>query len=187
MSAAAETLVTESLAPAPESATAAVSATDSLDTAPPVRLEESVIARAMQEAERSNRAIYDVLAEASGLTGDRYARDTDGYFVYQGRADDMLKVGGIWVSPVEVENTLVGHPAVLEAAVVGHEDTDRLVKPKAFIVLKEGRTGSAPLQSELQGFVKDKLAPYKYPRWIEFVTELPKTATGKIQRFKLRQ
>jgi len=98
----------------------------------------------------------------------------------------MLKVGGIWVSPVEVENTLVGHPAVLEAAVVGAEDTDRLVKPKAFVVLKDGYAGAPALEAELKAFVKDKIAPYKYPRWIEFVSELPKTATGKIQRFKLR-
>ena len=119
-------------------------------------------------------------------TGDKYYQDTDGYFWYCGRADDMLKVGGIWVSPVEVENTLVGHPAVLEAAVVGHEDTDRLVKPKAFVVLKDGHAAARALEDELKGFVKDKLAPYKYPRWIEFVPALPKTATGKIQRFKLR-
>jgi acyl-coenzyme A synthetase/AMP-(fatty) acid ligase len=98
----------------------------------------------------------------------------------------MLKVGGIWVSPVEVENTLVKHPSVLEAAVVGHEDTDRLVKPKAFVVLKDAAAGGAGLGDELKAFVKDKIAPYKYPRWIEFVSELPKTATGKIQRFKLR-
>jgi len=119
-------------------------------------------------------------------TGDKYYQDEDGYFWYCGRADDMLKVGGIWVSPVEVENTLIGHPAVLETAVVGHEDSDRLVKPKAFVVLKEGHAGSAALDAELKGFVKDKIAPYKYPRWIEFVSELPKTATGKIQRYKLR-
>jgi benzoate-CoA ligase len=119
-------------------------------------------------------------------TGDKYYQDKDGYFWYCGRADDMLKVGGIWVSPVEVENTLVGHSAVLEAAVVGHEDTDRLVKPKAFVVLKDGQTASPGLEDELKTFVKDKLAPYKYPRWIEFVPALPKTATGKIQRFKLR-
>ena len=98
----------------------------------------------------------------------------------------MLKVGSIWVSPVEVENTLVAHPAVLEAAVVGREDTDELVKPKAFVVLKDGQVASAALEAELKTFVKDKIAPYKYPRWIEFVNELPKTATGKIQRFKLR-
>ena len=119
-------------------------------------------------------------------TGDKYYQDQDGYFWYCGRADDMLKVGGIWVSPVEVENTLVGHDAVLEAAVVGHEDTDRLVKPKAFVVLKEGHAATPALADELKHFVKDKLAPYKYPRWIEFVPALPKTATGKIQRFKLR-
>jgi len=119
-------------------------------------------------------------------TGDKYYQDRDGYFWFCGRADDMLKVGGIWVSPVEVEATLVGHPAVLEAAVVGHEDQDRLVKPKAFVVLKEPEEASDALRDELKSFVKDKIAPYKYPRWIEFVPELPKTATGKIQRFKLR-
>jgi len=98
----------------------------------------------------------------------------------------MLKVGGIWVSPVEVEATLVAHPAVLEAAVVGHEDAERLVKPKAFVVLKDPGAASAALAEELQAFVKARIAPYKYPRWIEFVPDLPKTATGKIQRFKLR-
>jgi len=119
-------------------------------------------------------------------TGDKYYQDKDGYFWYCGRSDDMLKVGGIWVSPVEVEATLVRHPVVLEAAVVGKEDTDRLVKPKAFVVLKESGKASEELANELKAFVKDKIAPYKYPRWIEFVSELPKTATGKIQRFKLR-
>ncbi len=119
-------------------------------------------------------------------TGDKYSQDKDGYFWYAGRADDMLKVGGIWVSPVEVEATLIKHPQVLEAAVVGREDSDRLVKPQAFVVLKEPAGASAALSEELKGFVKDKIAPYKYPRWIEFVDELPKTATGKIQRFKLR-
>ena len=119
-------------------------------------------------------------------TGDKYSQDPDGYFWYAGRADDMLKVGGIWVSPVEVETTLIRHPAVLEAAVVGTEDEDRLVKPKAFVVLKDPSAAKPTLAGELQAFVKDKIAPYKYPRWIEFVPELPKTATGKIQRFKLR-
>jgi benzoate-CoA ligase family protein len=119
-------------------------------------------------------------------TGDKYRQDEDGYFWYAGRADDMLKVGGIWVSPIEVEATLVRHPAVLEAAVVGHEDTDRLVKPKAFVVLKEPGAAGPGLAEELKGFVKDKIAPYKYPRWIEFVPDLPKTATGKVQRFRLR-
>ena len=119
-------------------------------------------------------------------TGDKYYQDADGYFWYAGRADDMLKVGGIWVSPIEVENTLVKHPAVLEAAVVGREDSDRLVKPQAFVVLKDPAGAVGGLADELKGFVKDKIAPYKYPRWIEFVAELPKTSTGKIQRFKLR-
>jgi benzoate-CoA ligase len=121
------------------------------------------------------------------VTGDKYYQDEDGYYWYAGRADDMLKVGGIWVSPIEVENTLIQHPAVLEAAVVGHEDDDRLVKPKAFVVLKEPDTACPELEEELKLFVKDKIAPYKYPRWITFLPELPKTATGKIQRFKLRQ
>ncbi|MET0486921.1 MAG: benzoate-CoA ligase family protein, partial [Candidatus Rokuibacteriota bacterium] len=119
-------------------------------------------------------------------TGDKYYQDADGYFWYAGRADDMLKVGGIWVSPIEVENTLIKHPAVLEAAVVGREDGDRLVKPQAFVVLKDPAGAAPGLAEELKGFVKDKIAPYKYPRWIEFVTELPKTSTGKIQRYKLR-
>jgi len=119
-------------------------------------------------------------------TGDKYWQDPDGYYWYAGRADDMLKVGGIWVSPVEVEAALVKHPAVLEAAVVGHEDQDQLVKPRAFVVLKEPETASLTLALELQAFVKARIAPYKYPRWVEFVAELPKTATGKIQRFKLR-
>ncbi len=120
-------------------------------------------------------------------TGDKYTQDEDGFFVYAGRTDDMLKVGGIWVSPFEVESALVAHDSVLEAAVVGQEDADELVKPKAFIVLKEGEEASDTLSDQLKLFVKDRLAPYKYPRWIEFRDELPKTATGKIQRFKLRQ
>jgi benzoate-CoA ligase len=119
-------------------------------------------------------------------SGDKYIRDKDGYYVYGGRSDDMLKVSGIYVSPAEVEAVLVGHEAVLEAAVVGAEDENKLVKPKAFVVLKPGNSGSDALKAALQQHVKDKLAPYKYPRWIEFLPELPKTATGKIQRFKLR-
>ena len=120
-------------------------------------------------------------------TGDKYSRDEEGYFWYQGRSDDMLKVGGIWVSPVEVENTLMEHPAVLECGVVGAEDADGLVKTKAYVVLKAGYTPSEELAEELKQFVKGRIAKYKYPRWIEFVDELPKTATGKIQRYKLRQ
>lgn len=119
-------------------------------------------------------------------TGDKYSRDADGYYWYHGRSDDMLKVSGQWVSPAEVESTLVTHPAVLEAAVVGREDLERLVKPMAFVVLKEGHTASADLELELQAHVKARLALYKYPRWVAFVDELPKTATGKIQRYKLR-
>ena len=120
-------------------------------------------------------------------TGDMYYRDEDGFFWYCGRADDMLKVGGIWVSPVEAESAMIGHPAVLESAVVGQEDSDRLIKPKAFVVLKDGYAAGPAIDPELKNFVKDKITPYKYPRWIEFVSDLPKTATGKIQRFKLRR
>jgi benzoate-CoA ligase len=119
-------------------------------------------------------------------TGDKFRVDTDGYYVFAGRADDMLKVGGIYVSPIEVEAALVAHPAVLEAAVVGCEDQEHLVKPYAFVVPAPGVTPSPLLARELQGYVKERLAPYKYPRWVEFVAELPKTATGKVQRFKLR-
>ena len=119
-------------------------------------------------------------------TGDRYVCDAEGYFTYLGRSDDMLKVGGIWVSPFEVESALAQHEAVLEAAVVGHTDGDRLVKPKAYVVLRQGHAASEVLENALKDFVKSKLAPYKYPRWIEFLPDLPKMATGKIQRFRLR-
>jgi benzoate-CoA ligase len=117
-------------------------------------------------------------------SGDKYVRNADGSYTYSGRGDDMLKVSGIYVSPFEVEATLVQHAAVLEAAVIGKEDVDGLTKTKAFVVLKAGQAAS---EDELKAFVKDRLAPYKYPRFIEFVVELPKTATGKIQRFKLRE
>jgi benzoate-CoA ligase len=117
-------------------------------------------------------------------SGDKYVRDGDGYYTYSGRSDDMLKVSGIWVSPFEVEATLMQHPAVLECAVIGSEDAQGLTKTKAFVVLKPGaRAGD----EELKGFVKERLAPYKYPRAIEFLDELPKTATGKIQRFRRRE
>ncbi|HJO03057.1 MAG TPA: benzoate-CoA ligase family protein [Acidobacteriota bacterium] len=119
-------------------------------------------------------------------TGDKYIVDEDEYYWYQGRADDMLKVGGIWVSPFEVEIALLAHDAVVDAAVVGAENEARLVKPKAFVVLRTGVTPSDSLAEELKVFVRDTIAPYKYPRWIEFVDELPKTATGKIQRYRLR-
>ena len=119
-------------------------------------------------------------------SGDKYSLDEDGYYVYGGRSDDMLKVSGIYVSPAEVEAALITHEAVLEAAVVGAEDENKLVKPKAYVVLKQRNSGTDALKAALQQHVKDQLAPYKYPRWIEFLPELPKTATGKIQRFKLR-
>jgi benzoate-CoA ligase len=116
-------------------------------------------------------------------SGDKYTRDADGFYTYGGRSDDMLKVGGIYVSPFEVEACLMTHACVFEAAVIGVKDIDELVKPKAYVVLKPGHSASA---EDLQQHVKSALAPYKYPRWVEFVPELPKTATGKIQRFKLR-
>jgi benzoate-CoA ligase len=111
-------------------------------------------------------------------------RNGDGSYTYSGRTDDMLKVSGLWVSPFEVEATLIAHEAVLEAAVIGVADSDGLIKSKAFVVLTEAGSADA---AALQAFVKDRLAPYKYPRSIEFLDELPKTATGKIQRYKLRQ
>ncbi len=119
-------------------------------------------------------------------SGDKYTVDAAGYYTYSGRTDDMLKVGGIYVSPFEVEGALLSHPDVLEAAVIGQPDEDKLIKPKAYIVTRAGVTGNAVLAKQLQQHVKSKLAPYKYPRWVEFASELPKTATGKIQRFKLR-
>jgi benzoate-CoA ligase len=119
-------------------------------------------------------------------SGDKYVQDEDGYYVYCGRRDDMLKVGGIYVSPFEVEGALSTHPDVLEVAVVAWCDEEQLVKPKAFVVLKSACQPSDALARGLQEHCKSKLAPYKYPRWIEFRSDLPKTATGKIQRFKLR-
>ncbi len=119
-------------------------------------------------------------------SGDKYTEDQDGYFTYSGRNDDMLKVSGIWVSPFEVESAVASHAAVLEAAVVGKADENGLIKPKAYVVLRADVPQTPNLATDLQQHVKSKLAPYKYPRWIEFVDELPKTATGKIQRFKLR-
>jgi 4-hydroxybenzoate-CoA ligase len=119
-------------------------------------------------------------------TGDTYIRDEDGYYRFRGRSDEMLKVSGVWVSPFEVEEALVSHPAVLEAAVVGREDRDQLTKPKAFVVLKDPGAGTDALAAELQAHVKDRIGVWKYPRWVEFAEALPKTATGKIQRFRLR-
>ena len=117
-------------------------------------------------------------------TGDKYSVDDSGAYVYAGRSDDMLKVSGIYVSPFEVEATLMQHASVLECAVVGVQDTDGLTKTKAFVVLKPGKQAG---EDELKAFVKERLAAYKYPRFIEFIAELPKTATGKIQRFRLRE
>ena len=119
-------------------------------------------------------------------TGDKYEIDDEGFYVYCGRSDDMMKVGGTYVSPTEVENALTTHLAVLEVAVVAKKDKEGLVKPKAYVVLNNVSNASVSLENELKEYVKHSLAPYKYPRWVEFVDELPKTATGKIQRFKLR-
>lgn len=126
----------------------------------------------------------DTFCEGWTKSGDKYSRDADGYYTYAGRSDDMLKVSGIYVSPFEVESTLMLHPCVLEAAVIGTQDADGLTKTKAYVVTKTDKSVSA---DELKTFVKERLAAYKYPRFIEFVDELPKTATGKIQRFKLRE
>jgi 4-hydroxybenzoate-CoA ligase len=119
-------------------------------------------------------------------TGDKYIRDAEGRYLFCGRSDDMFKVSGIWVSPFEVESALITHPAVLEAAVVPEADPEGLLKPKAFVVLRAGAPTDG-LQEALKEHVKQKIGPWKYPRWIDVVESLPKTATGKIQRFKLRE
>ena len=119
-------------------------------------------------------------------TGDKFYQDQNGAYWYAGRSDDMLKVSGQWVSPVEVEAALSAHPSVLEAAVVGHADADGLIKPHAFVVLNAGEQPSPELAEALKQHVKTTLTPVKYPRWIDFVAELPKTATGKVQRYVLR-
>ncbi len=119
-------------------------------------------------------------------TGDKYRQDEDGYFWYAGRSDDMLKCSGAWVSPVEIESVLIEHPAVQEAAVVGREDDDQLLKPVACVVLRNGQAATPVLARELQEFVLNRLPVFKRPRWVEFFDELPKTATGKLQRYKLR-
>jgi 4-hydroxybenzoate-CoA ligase len=120
-------------------------------------------------------------------TGDKYRRDADGYYYYCGRTDDMFKVSGMWVSPFEVEAALASHEAVLEAAVIGKEDADGLVKPKAFIVLRDGKAADDALLETLKAHVKERAGPWKFPRWIELRDDLPRTATGKIQRFRLRE
>src|SRR5213076_3370947 len=144
---------------------------------------DSTMAYYWNKHEKTKEALYGPWIQ----TGDKYWQDADGYFWYAGRADDMLKVGGIWVSPVEVENTLVEHPAVQEAGVIGRRDADGLEKPMAYVVLAAGQVPTPDLGRELQDFVRSKIAEYKRPRWVEFVEALPKTATGKTQRFKLRE
>jgi 4-hydroxybenzoate-CoA ligase len=121
------------------------------------------------------------------FTGDKYFRDRDGYYHYCGRTDDMFKVSGMWVSPFEVEAALASHEAVLEAAVIGKADADGLIKPKAFIVLRNGFAADERLLETLRVHVKECAGPWKYPRWIDIRPDLPRTATGKIQRFKLRE
>jgi benzoate-CoA ligase family protein len=120
-------------------------------------------------------------------TGDKYYQDAEGYYWYAGRSDDMMKVGGIWVSPVEVENALIEHPAVQECGIGSRADRDGLIKPYAFVVVRQEVGQTPELAAELQQFVRSRLAEYKRPRWVEFIAELPKTATGKLQRYKLRE
>jgi len=120
-------------------------------------------------------------------TDDKFFMDEEGFFYYVGRSNDMLKVGGIWVSPIEVEACLIGHPAVLECAVVPGRDEEDLVKPCAYVVLNRGYSPSDRLEKEIKDYVKKELAHYKFPRWVYFVEELPKTATGKVKRFELKQ
>jgi benzoate-CoA ligase len=120
------------------------------------------------------------------VTGDRYMIDKEGFYFFRGRSDDMLRVGGKWLSPLEVENAINSHPAVSESAVVGRMDKDNLVKPYAFVVLSPGEIPAEALKTEIQEFVKNRIAVYKYPRWIEFIPMIPKTAGGKIERFKLQ-
>ena len=121
------------------------------------------------------------------VTGDRYSMDDEGFFYFRGRSDDMLRVGGKWLAPREVEHTLNQHPSVSESAVVGYQDEEDLVKPYAFVVLAPGEVSSEELKTEIQAFVKEKIAPYKYPRWIAFIDEMPKTTGGNVQRFVLQE
>jgi benzoate-CoA ligase len=121
------------------------------------------------------------------FTGDKYSVDQDGYFWYAGRSDDLFRVSGQWVSPAEVESVLTEHASVLEVAVVAYEEETKLHTPQAFVVLKQGFSGSSDLVRELQDFVKQRITPYKYPRRIEFIAELPKSAAGKLLRYKLRE
>jgi len=119
------------------------------------------------------------------ITGDMFRQDEDGYFWYEGRADELLKVGGVWVAPHEIEGCLIEHESVAEAAVVGWRDADELVKPKAFVVPKAGVEAGEALVATLQDWVKTRLTPYKYPRFVEFLTELPRNDRGKVDRKSL--
>jgi acyl-coenzyme A synthetase/AMP-(fatty) acid ligase len=121
------------------------------------------------------------------FTGDKYYVDSEGFLFYTGRSDDMFRVFGEWVSPIEIESALIEHKDVLECAVVPFEDENQLLKPLAYVVLKTGRTPSDLLATDLQTFVKQRIAPFKFPRRVEFLSELPKTVTGKVQRYKLRE
>jgi benzoate-CoA ligase len=120
-------------------------------------------------------------------TGDKYYRDKDGYMWCMGRSDDMIKAGGIWVSPTEVESVMLQHESVQECAVIARKDEDGLDKPMACVVLSEGYKAEAQLEEDLKQYVRARIASYKYPRWVEFIPEIPKTATGKIQRYRLRE
>ena len=144
---------------------------------------QSICAQYWNQPEKTAATIKDGWID----TGDTYIRDPDGWFTYCGRSDDMIKVGGIWCSPAEIEARLIEHPSVLEAAVVGRADDEELTKPEAFIILNDPADAGDALSEALLEHCKSGLARYKYPRWIHFVEELPKTATGKIQRFQLRQ
>ena len=119
-------------------------------------------------------------------TGDQFHVDAEGYYWYHGRTDDMLKVSGVYVAPVEIENCLLQHEAVLECAVIGHDAGDGLIKPKAFVVVRDSFTAGEELAQDIKDFVKSKIALYKYPRWIEFVPSLPKNDRGKIDRKRLK-
>ncbi len=144
---------------------------------------ESVALSYLHQYERSRQTFQGPWL----FTGDKYYVDEDGYYWHAGRSDDMIKAGGIWVSPMEVESVLIGHAAVVECAIVGRADASDLTKPQAFVVLKAGYEGSPELEQELIQYARDQIAPYKRPRWVKFVDQLPKTATGKIQRFRLRE
>lgn len=143
---------------------------------------QSLTKRYWKDPERTAKVFMDGWFDS----GDTFRRDSDGFYIYCGRRDDMLKVSGRWVSPFEIESTLIEHPKVLEAAVVGRADDDGLVKAEAWVVLKDPESPSGPTLEEIRAFCKSKLAPYKFPAWIHFVQELPKTTSGKIQRYKLR-